>query len=232
MKKNSKYIQVIIFLSSFALLGFLLIQLYWAKNTFKEKKNNFHILFEICVTEIGDGLREKILNESNYSVPKIGGNILAIQNRLGSNSEFSETLKNISSSEKSISEKRKDLLRVINKELALNININLDAKGTGSVELNKAAFTSALITANGNASTAATYIIGNKGSALAVGLLDGTTVGEYKIFTNKGAGAMTVTPTNFAQGTSFALAQFDGCTCIWDGTNWYLVGNQGEVTLA
>ena len=90
------------------------------------KKNNFHILFEICVKEIGDGLREKILNESNYSVPKIGGNILTIQNRLGSNPEFSETLKNISSSEKSISEKRKDLLRVINKELALNININLD----------------------------------------------------------------------------------------------------------
>ena len=126
MKKNNKYIQVIIFLSSFALLGFLLVQLYWAKNTFNEKKNNFHTLFEICVTEIGDELREKILNESNYSVPKIGGNILPIQNRLGSNSEFSDTLKNISSSEKSISEKRKDLLRVINKKLALNINISLD----------------------------------------------------------------------------------------------------------
>jgi hypothetical protein len=100
--------------------------LYWAKNTFKEKKNNFHTLFEICVTEIGDELREKILNASNYSVPKIGGNILPIQNRLGSNSEFSDTLKNISSSKKSISEKRKDLLRVINKKLSLNININLD----------------------------------------------------------------------------------------------------------
>ena len=126
MKKNSKYIQVIIFLSSFALLGFLLVQLYWAKNTFNEKKNNFHTLFEICVTEIGDELREKILNESNYSVPKIGGNILPIQNRFGSKSEFSDTLKKISSSNKSISEKRKDLFRIINKKLALNININLD----------------------------------------------------------------------------------------------------------
>lgn len=126
MKKNSKYIQVIIFLSSFALLGFLLIQLYWAKNTFNEKKNNFHTLFEICVTEIGDELREKILNESNYSIPKIGGNILPIQNRFGSKSEFSDTLKKISSSKKSISEKRKDLFRIINKKLALNININLD----------------------------------------------------------------------------------------------------------
>ena len=126
MKKNSKYIQVIIFLSSFALLGFLLVQLYWAKNTFNEKKNNFHTLFEICVTEIGDELREKILNESNYSVPKIGGNILPIQNRFGSKSEFSDTLKKISSSKKSISEKRKDLFRIINKKLALNINTNPD----------------------------------------------------------------------------------------------------------
>jgi len=126
LKKNSKYIQVIIFLSSFALLGFLLVQLYWAKNTFNEKKNNFHTLFEICVTEIGDELREKILNESNYSVPKIGGNILPIQNRFGSKSEFSDTLKKISSSKKSISEKRKDLFRIINKKLALNINTNPD----------------------------------------------------------------------------------------------------------
>jgi len=126
LKKNSKYIQVIIFLSSFALFGFLLVQLYWAKNTFNEKKNNFHTLFEICVTEIGDELREKILNESSYSIPKIGGNILPVQKRFGSNSEFSDTLKKISNSEKSISEKRKDLFRIINKKLALNININLD----------------------------------------------------------------------------------------------------------
>jgi hypothetical protein len=113
-----------------------------------------------------------------------------------------------------------------------NLNIIMTPKGTGSVELNKAAFSSSTITANGAASTAATLIIGNKGTGLAVSLADGTTVGEYKIFTNKGAGAMTVTPTNFAQGTDFALAQNDGCTCIWDGTNWFLVGNQGEVTVS
>ena len=115
---------------------------------------------------------------------------------------------------------------------ATNLNIILTPKGTGSVELNKAAFTSATLTADGAASTSATLIIGNKGSALAVSLADGTTVGEYKIFTNKGAGAMTVTPSNFAQGTSFALAQNDGCTCVWDGSNWFLIGNQGEVTVS
>jgi hypothetical protein len=113
-----------------------------------------------------------------------------------------------------------------------NINININAKGTGSVELEKAAFDHQEITSDGAASTAVSYIIGNKGSALAVSLADGTTIGEYKLWTNKGAGAMTVTPSNFAQGTSFALAQYDGCTTIWDGTNWYLVGNQSSVTVA
>ena len=113
-----------------------------------------------------------------------------------------------------------------------NVNLNLDAKGTGSVEINKLAITASTIATDGAASTAAGYIIGDKASALAVSLADGTTVGETKIFTNKGAGVMTVTPATFAQGASFALAQYDGCTVIWDGTNWYLIGNQGEITIA
>jgi len=113
-----------------------------------------------------------------------------------------------------------------------NINLSIFGKGTGSVALKTTAYTAAEMTADGDVPTSVSYIIGNKGTALAAALLDGTTQGEYKIFTNKGAGAMTVTPTNFAQGTSFALAQFDGCTCIWDDSNWYLIGNQGEVTIA
>ena len=113
-----------------------------------------------------------------------------------------------------------------------NVNLNLDAKGTGSVEINKLAITASTITADGAASTAAGYIIGNSGSTIAASLADGTTVGETKIFTNKGSGVMTVTPATFAQGASFALAQHDGCTVIWDGTNWHLIGNQGEITIA
>ena len=107
-----------------------------------------------------------------------------------------------------------------------NLNIIMTPKGTGSVELNKAAFSSSTITANGAASTAATLIIGNKGSQLDVSLADGTTVGEYKIFTNKGAGALHVTPANFSAGTKFVLTQNQGASCIWDGSNWFLVGNQ------
>lgn len=113
-----------------------------------------------------------------------------------------------------------------------NVTIRLAGKGTGSVEVGKLAYTSSTITSAGAASTSASYIICNSGSALAVSLANGTVVGESKIFTNNGAGVATITPASFAQGTSFALAQYDGCQVIWDGSRWYLIGNQSQVTVA
>jgi hypothetical protein len=110
----------------------------------------------------------------------------------------------------------------------LNVNLNLIGKGTGSVQVGKLAYSSVEITANGTASSSATYIICNKGTALAVGLDSGSTVGEFKIFTNKGAGDATITPTAFAQGTSFTVPQYSGAQTVWDGNNWYLIGNDGE----
>jgi len=98
--------------------------------------------------------------------------------------------------------------------------------------LSEVSFESSTITSNGDCSDTTPFIICNKGSALAVGLNNGTTVGEYKIFTNKGAGVATITPDNFAGGTSFALAQNEGAMCIWDGSNWFLVGNQSIATVA
>ena len=97
--------------------------------------------------------------------------------------------------------------------------------------LSEVSFESSTITANGDCSDTTPFIICNKGSALAVGLNDGTTVGEYKIFTNKGAGLATITPDNFAGNTSFALQQNEGAMCIWDGSNWFLVGNQSVTTI-
>jgi len=111
----------------------------------------------------------------------------------------------------------------------------MNAKGTGSVNLSKAAFSSTTVSTNAASIVAGTLIIGNKnsGGTLTLSLANGTTVGEYKIFTNKGTEAMEVTPVTFrGSQTKFTLAQFDGCTCIWDGTSWFLVGNQGEVTVA
>jgi hypothetical protein len=104
-----------------------------------------------------------------------------------------------------------------------NLNIVMSPKGTGSIELNKAAFSSSTITSDGAANTGASLIICNKGSDLAVSLADGTTTGEYKIFTNKGAGLATITPANFANGTSIQLPQNRATQCIWDGSNWFML---------
>lgn len=106
-----------------------------------------------------------------------------------------------------------------------NITVQLNGKGTGSVETSKLAITSNEITANGAANTSAGYIICNKGSALAVSLADGTVVGETKFFSNKGAGDATITPTNMAGGSSVTIQQFEAVSLIWDGSNWYIYAN-------
>lgn len=113
-----------------------------------------------------------------------------------------------------------------------NITLQVNSKGSGSVEVRKLAVTSSEITASGAASANAGYIICNSGSALAVSLANGTVVGETKIFTNKGTGTATITPASFAAGTSFAIAQNEGAQVIWDGTNWFLIGNQSVTTVA
>jgi len=113
-----------------------------------------------------------------------------------------------------------------------NINLNLIGKGAGSVQLGKAAFSAIEITSDGAASATASYIICNKGSALALSLADGTTTGEFKIFTNKGAGTATITPTSFAQGSSFAIPQYAAAQAIWDGTDWYLLGVDSDIAIS
>lgn len=113
-----------------------------------------------------------------------------------------------------------------------NITAQLNGKGTGSIEINKLAVTSATISVDGAASATVGYIICDKATALAVSLANGTVVGEMKIFTNKNAGVATITPASFANGTSFAIAQNEGAQVIWDGTNWFLIGNQSVTTIA
>lgn len=113
-----------------------------------------------------------------------------------------------------------------------NINLNLIGKGSGAVQLGKAAFSSVEVTANSAVSATASYIICNKSTALALTLADGTITGEFKIFTNKGAGTATVTPASFAQGTSFSLPQYSGAQTIWDGSDWYLLGVDSDITIS
>ena len=104
-----------------------------------------------------------------------------------------------------------------------NINLSLSSKGKGSVAIGKAAFTSSTITGDGQADSSSSLVICNSGSALAVALGPGTTVGEFKIFSNKGAGLATITPAPFANGSTIRLPQNTATQCVWDGTNWFML---------
>ena len=116
-----------------------------------------------------------------------------------------------------------------------NVNLKLAAQGNGSVEVAKLALTTASISSDGNAPVGATVIICGSNSPLAVGLPNGTTPGEYKIFINEQAGTATITPATFnhdGASNTIALATNDAVTLIWSGSAWFITGNQGEVTVA
>ena len=45
--------------------------------------------------------------------------------------------------------------------------------------------------------------------------------------------AVTVDPDNFRGADSdFTLAQNEGTQCIWDGTKWFIIGNESKLTIA
>ena len=108
-----------------------------------------------------------------------------------------------------------------------DIDICLKGKGTGSVTIEKGAYSVGEITSTGAANVSKGFILANSATPITITVADGTLVGEHKIFTNKNAGAATITPANFGPGTSIGLDNNEGCQMIWDGTNWQLIGNNG-----
>jgi len=107
-----------------------------------------------------------------------------------------------------------------------NIGINLAGKGAGEINIKtKFAYTSETLTgATPAVSLLVPFTIFNRGTAITATMADGTVTGESKRFVNIGAGATTVTPSNFGQGTSFSMIQHGSVEAIWAGSNWYLVG--------
>ena len=101
-----------------------------------------------------------------------------------------------------------------------------------TISLNETILNNTDISSAGNVTNASNTFIRVSGSTYGIVLDDGTTVGEIKVFASTASGNVTITPANFAQGSSFQLAPNDACTCIWNGTNWFLIGNQSSVTVS
>ena len=126
MKLRTKYIQLIVILSSTALLGFLFIQIYWAINTFNEKKLNLNSVYEICVQDIGQKLNLEVLNKApnnpNFNNKSYNSLNKALEDEI-IDSIYQE-LKTIK--KKSLAERRKQILKIINTHFSLNLNYNVE----------------------------------------------------------------------------------------------------------
>lgn len=105
-----------------------------------------------------------------------------------------------------------------------NIDLALTSKGTGAITANKMSYDNTIMTNTGTIDATKTFIQFDKATAFSATLANGNVVGEIKIFTNKNAGLVTVIPFSFAQGTSFDIAQNGAAQCIWDGSNWFMIG--------
>ena len=125
MKIRTKYIQLIVILSSTALLGFLFIQIYWAINTFNEKKLNLNSVYEICVQDIGQKLNLEVLNKAPNN-PNFNKNYNSYNKALEDEiiDSIYQELKTIK--KKSLAERRKQILKIINTHFSLNLNYNVE----------------------------------------------------------------------------------------------------------
>ena len=101
-----------------------------------------------------------------------------------------------------------------------NVNLTLNSKGTGSVVTRKSAYNT-ITHASGSISSLATYIKLQGNGTLA----NGTTQGEFKIFTFEKQGATTNSTVTLTTGSvaSFTVDSSTSAFCIWDGGRWFKI---------
>ena len=113
-----------------------------------------------------------------------------------------------------------------------NINLLINSKGTGAVQVDKAAVSQATNANSTTASTVTSMVVLTGTSTGSVTLLDGTTPGEIKyVIRRSGTGTVTLNCSGslgLAQGNNVEFGANDTATLIWDGTTgWNIIGGYG-----
>ena len=111
------------------MFGFLIIQYYWAKNNFEEKKLNIQNVISICNQEIIEEIEDLIVEKSTkLIIPKSFSSINSINNNIHDEKTLVDSL--VSQLELIEDEnfivKRKTIIDIVNRHLSLNINFDLD----------------------------------------------------------------------------------------------------------
>lgn len=107
-----------------------------------------------------------------------------------------------------------------------NVSLSLGAKNDGAVTIDNKFALANLVHSGLTIDKLAPLCIFNSAVAANATLDDGTVIGELKYFVNKGAGTVTVTPTNFAGGVSTTFTANQAGFMIWTGANWHLASKQ------
>ena len=111
------------------MFGFLIIQYYWAKNNFEEKKLNIQNVISICNQEIIEEIEDLIVEKSTkLIIPKSFSSINSINNNIHNEKTLVDSL--VSQLEliegENFMVKRKTIIDIVNRHLSLNINFDLD----------------------------------------------------------------------------------------------------------
>ena len=111
------------------MFGFLIIQYYWAKNNFEEKKLNIQNVISICNQEIIEEIEDLIVEKSTkLIIPKSFSSINSINNNINNEKTLVDSL--VSQLEliedENFMVKRKTIIDIVNRHLSLNINFDLD----------------------------------------------------------------------------------------------------------
>jgi hypothetical protein len=114
-----------------------------------------------------------------------------------------------------------------------NVGVSIDAKGNKAVQINKMATDvqtvapGATIGSGGTDITASIIkITGATGSTIT--LKDAVVNGTILYLIRDGSsGTQTITPDNFAQGSTIGLQANETATLVFQGSNWYVVGGEG-----
>ncbi len=110
-------------------MGFLIIQLYWAKNNFDEKKQNVEQLYEICIQQIGNQLNAAVLNQSSSFDLNLNNGIPTAKSIDKSyEKKLSDKIYNglVNLKNKSLAQKREEILNIINSHYSMNFSYNVE----------------------------------------------------------------------------------------------------------
>ena len=128
MNRINKYIKVIILFSSIALLGFLLIQFYWVKNTYNEKKKNIDQVLELCVDKIGDEIECILLKKATTHNTSISSNLTDLHDLTKNKKRFVDSIDIVlnNDNKQSLLEKRRKIMSLIQICFPINLTLGIE----------------------------------------------------------------------------------------------------------